>query len=246
MCTASWLTEGDRFHLLFNRDERRSRAVGLAPRLHQAAGIAYLAPIDPESGGTWFAATGRGLLLAILNRSVEGPSEHPGRRSRGSLIPALVGARDPGEVARLLGELPLVDCAPFRLLANFPGEQAMGAVWDGRFLATQPITTEEGLLCSSSRGDLEVTRIRSQQWTAGSGRRAADGVVELRRFHRSHLPARSTLSVCMHRVDAATVSHLEVTRFPGEVEVVYFTGAPCDSGEAERSTLLLQPSSGNG
>jgi hypothetical protein len=241
MCTASWLTAGDRFHLFFNRDERRSRAAGLPPQLQHAAGVDYLAPIDPESGGTWFAATARGLLLALLNRSVDGPAI-PGRTSRGSLIPALVGARDLGEVARLLGEMPLFECAPFRLLANLPGvegAEALGAVWDGQRLATQPITTPDGLLCSSSRGDLEVTRQRSEQWTARGAHRASDGVAELRRFHRSHLPTRSTFSVCMHREDAATVSHLEVARSPTSVEVAYFSGAPCLGGAAERSTLTL-------
>ncbi len=244
MCTASWLTAGDRFHLFFNRDERRARAVGLAPRLQRAAGVDYLAPLDPESGGTWFAATGRGLLLVLLNRSVDGPAA-AGRKSRGSLIPALVGADDLPEVVRLLGELPLVDCAPFRLLANLPGVEALGAVWDGQRLATQAITTADGLLCSSSRGDLEVTRQRSDQWTARSAHRATDGVAELRRFHRSHLPTRSTVSVCMHREDASTVSHLEVARSPTVVEVAYFSGAPCTAGDAERSTLILGLSPGS-
>ncbi len=37
MCTASWLTAGDQFHFFFNRDERRTRAVGLPPGQRQAA-----------------------------------------------------------------------------------------------------------------------------------------------------------------------------------------------------------------
>ncbi|MEO8197976.1 MAG: NRDE family protein [Thermoanaerobaculia bacterium] len=240
MCTASWLTAGDQFHFLFNRDERRTRAVGLPPRERQAGGVAYLSPTDPDSGGTWFAASERGLILALLNRSVDGQTPAPGRRSRGSLIPELVAAGDLAEVAALLAALDLAECAPFRLFADLPGGPALGAVWDGLHLATQPITTGAGLLCSSSRGDHEVTRVRSELWTARSRERSASGLAELRRFHRSHLPTRSAASVCMHREDAATVSHLEVLRTPDEVQVDYFAGSPCSAGEPARSTLPLR------
>ena len=239
MCTASWLTAGDRFHFFFNRDERRTRAAGLPPERRQAEGVAYLSPIDPDSGGTWFAATEHGLLLALLNRSLDGRPPAPGRRSRGSLIPALVGARDLTEVATRLAAQPLAECAPFRLFAELPGAAALGAVWNGAELQTQAITTSSGLLCSSSRGDQEVTRVRSELWTARHARRAADGVAELRRFHRSHEPTRSAVSVCMHREDASTVSHLEVLREPGALQVAYFDGSPCSAGEPNCTTLPL-------
>lgn len=242
MCTASWLTAGDRFHFLFNRDERRTRAVGLPPRLLSADGVAYLAPVDPDSGGTWFAATERGLLLALLNRSVDGQPAAAGRRSRGSLIPALAAAGDLAAVAARLAAQALGECAPFRLFADLPGAPALGAVWDGQRLAMQPITTASGLLCSSSRGDNEVTRLRSELWSARARLRQAAGLEELRQFHRSHLPTRSAASVCMHREDAATVSHLEVLRTSGEIEVAYFAGSPCSAGEPERSQLPLTPS----
>lgn len=239
MCTASWLTAGDRFHFFFNRDERRTRAAGLPPERRQAEGVAYLSPIDPDSGGTWFAATEYGLILALLNRSVAGQPPAAGRRSRGSLIPALVGARDLTEVAARLGRLPLAELAPFRLFADLPGAAALGAVWNGAGLETQEIAASSGLLCSSSRGDQGVTRVRSELWTARSGQRAADGVAELRRFHRSHEPSRSASSVCMHRQDASTVSHLEVRRESGALHIAYFDGSPCSAGDPERTTLPL-------
>lgn len=127
MCTASWLTEGDRFHFLFNRDERRTRALGQPPAV--------------------------------------------GWRSRGSLITDLVQAANLAEVATLLGQLALAECAPFRLFADLPGSAAaLGAVWNGYELATQPIKSGSGLLCSSSRGDQHVTDVRSALWSpCGAG-----------------------------------------------------------------------------
>ncbi len=245
MCTASWLTEGDRLHFFFNRDERRTRAIALPPEQRQGDGFAYLSPIDPDSGGTWFAATDRGLILALLNRTIDGQPPAAGRRSRGTLIPALVGARDLAAVATLLGELALAECAPFRLFADLPGRAALGAVWNGRELETQALLTPSGLLCSSSRGDHQVTRERSALWSARSAQRALDGPAELRRFHRSHLPVRSASSVCMHREDASTVSHLEVVREPGAMHVAYFAGSPCGAGDPVRSTLPLVAPTGS-
>lgn len=239
MCTVSWLTAGDRFHLLFNRDERHTRAPGLPPALLHAGGVAYLAPVDPDSGGTWFAASELGLLLCLLNRSVDGRPTAAGRRSRGSLIPELIAAPSLAEVARGLESLELADCSPFRLLANLPGGAALGAVWDGESLAMQPITTASGLLCSSSRGDRAATRVRSELWASRAPERASSGVAELRRFHRSHLPERSAVSVCMHRDDAATVSLLEATRTGDGFELAYFSGPPCTAGDPERSQLPL-------
>lgn len=245
MCTASWLTEGDRFHFFFNRDELRTRARALPPERRQGDGCVYISPIDPDSGGTWFAATDRGLILALLNRSVDGRPPAAGRRSRGTLIPALVGAGDLATVATLLGELPLAECAPFRLFADGPGQSALGAVWNGLELQIQPLLTPSGLLCSSSRGDHQVTRERSELWSARRAQRAADGPAELRRFHRSHLPVRSASSVCMHREDASTVSHLEVRREPEAVHVAYFAGSPCGAGEPVSAILPLVAATGS-
>jgi len=245
MCTASWLTDGERFHFLFNRDERLTRSRGLPPDKRQSADVVYLAPIDPDSGGTWFAATDRGLILALLNRTVDGQPPAVGRRSRGSLIPELVQARDLTQVATLLGRLALAECAPFRLFADLPASaDALGAVWNGRDLATQAIAAHSGLLCSSSRGDQLVTDLRGELWRKRAAQRAAEGVAELRRFHRSHLPSRSAASVCMHREDAATVSHLELLREPEAVCVTYSDGSPCNPGGSGTFRLPLRASPG--
>ncbi|MEO8275756.1 MAG: NRDE family protein [Thermoanaerobaculia bacterium] len=244
MCTASWLTDGPRFHLLFNRDELLRRSRGVAPELHAREGVAYLSPTDPQSGGTWFAATERGLLVALLNRNVDGQtsgSTTPGRRSRGSLIPELVGARTIAEFNRLLEALDLSECPPFRMFANLPGEpHSSGAVWNGERLSIQAITTPSGLLCSSSRGDQRATEVRSALWSERAAERAALGAEALRRFHRSHEPERSAVSVCMHREDAQSVSHLDVTRDATVITVAYFDGPPCSVAEPSRSTLRLR------
>lgn len=239
MCTASWLTEGDRFHFLFNRDERLTRAAGRPPERRFAEGVAYLSPIDPESEGTWLAVTERGLLLALLNRSVAGRQAPAGSRSRGTLIPELAPASSIEDLARRIAALDLAECAPFRLFAHLGERAALGAVWDGRERAVQSLGTASGLLCSSSLGDLAVTRSRSELWSARRREIAAHGLDELRRFHRSHLPERGPASVCMHRDDAQTVSHLELLRTPDAFHLTYFDGPPCTASTPVSSSLPI-------
>ena len=105
MCTASWLDRPEGFELFFNRDERRTRARSLPPRVVTAPdGTRYLAPIDAESGGTWIAVNEHGLAVCLLNRYPEvlAPATP---RSRGHLVThlagtgALAGATDLGAAA---------------------------------------------------------------------------------------------------------------------------------------------------
>jgi hypothetical protein len=57
----------DAVQLAFNRDESRTRAVGLPPRKKQFGNRAAILPTDPASGGTWLAVNDAGLALAVLN-----------------------------------------------------------------------------------------------------------------------------------------------------------------------------------
>ena len=71
MCTVSWRLDADGYELLFNRDELRTRAEGLSPSRHEAANTGFVAPIDPDGGGTWIAANqeafdAQGLFDAVL------------------------------------------------------------------------------------------------------------------------------------------------------------------------------------
>jgi hypothetical protein len=63
----SWVYEHDGYHLLCNRDEKKSRASGLGPRVQARHGVQFIAPIDPESGGTWIAVNEFGLSTCLLN-----------------------------------------------------------------------------------------------------------------------------------------------------------------------------------
>ncbi|MGE0638886.1 MAG: NRDE family protein [Thermoanaerobaculia bacterium] len=231
MCTASWLAAGDEFHFLFNRDERRTRARGLPPRRGNAGATAFVAPIDAEAGGTWIAVSGCGLLLALLNRTANSPADaepRPGSVSRGTLIPSLVDAADANAVFARLAATDLHALAPFRLVVRDGQSGAIAtATWNRSSLERRQLDPQSGLLCSSSLGDRRVTDARTPIWE----RLRSDGtpltLEKLRSFERSHEPAPSAESVCMHRDDAETVSQTEIRIDPRTVTMRYTDGPPC-------------------
>lgn len=240
MCTASWLFAGEEFCLLFNRDERRVRPRGLPPRPAETGGVRYLAPVDAAAGGTWIAVNEHGLLFALLNRTEEGVAPGSGSTSRGSVIPALVGFSGASRANQGLAALDLRQCAPFRLLVRDPRSREMFcSAWNGTILDSVELDTNAGLLCSSSLGDERVTRARTPQWERLFEKDRPPRLEELRHFQRSHEPEPSAESVCMHRDDAETVSHVEIRIVSGLATMSYVDGSPCRNPVSATETLAL-------
>jgi hypothetical protein len=140
LCTATWIHGADGgLEFFFNRDEARSRGPETPPAVHEAGSasevVRYLAPGDSEGGGTWIAVSERGLCLGLLNAYGAGRGEEPeSPTSRGLLIPDLIDAHSPREVAERLAGRDLFSFRPFVLLAVAPGPDRAEALvyrWDG-------------------------------------------------------------------------------------------------------------------
>lgn len=240
MCTASWLRLGDELRVFFNRDELAGREPGDVPAATELEGVRFVAPRDGRAGGTWIAASDRGLALALLNRSDGVLPPSPG--SRGRLIPRLMVARDPDDLASRLLREPLRDLPPFSL-ASYWLEPARAelAVWDGRYLAVERLDPAGGMLCSSGLGDGRAAAERAARLAEARARSERWEFDELRAFHRSHEPEPSAWSVCMHRSDAGTVSYTELSLSPAGVRLRYLGGAPCRGGEPTELALGTSP-----
>lgn len=221
MCTVSW-SRGDRsYHLFFNRDEQHSRVVGLPPRRLDFGGVAVLAPLDPEGGGTWLAVNAFGLTVAILNFYTETANVGPGRRSRGLLVRSLADARDPAEVAQRLAGERLGDYAPFSLLVVPARGPSVGWQWNGGVLTRDDSPDATAMRASSSVRTSEVLAARQRCYAE----MVAPDVQDLechRRFHRQFDPQAGAESVAMFRPDARTVSHCEIAVDETEVRMAYF------------------------
>src|SRR6266487_3365185 len=119
MCTVSWVQTPEGYHLLCNRDERRSRAVALPPRIQARGWVRFIAPVDPDSGGTWIAVNEFGVSACVLNGAnltrrlpltSNGSTKIP--RSRGLLLRDLVWANSTDECTLWMNQLDLTPFAP--------------------------------------------------------------------------------------------------------------------------------------
>lgn len=237
MCTVSWVPALDGYILLFNRDERRTRPVAIAPSVRVIDGVSFLAPTDPEGGGTWVSVNTAGVTVALANRYGDTRSPEPSRReSRGRLVMALASSLGLEEAEQRLSAAPLDRYEGFTLVVLEPGAPALTVRWDGRTL-TPAHHAAPGLLVASSAVDetaAVAARTRAFKAAAAVGgwtRRALCGV------HSGHQGERGPLSVCMHRADATTVSLTHVEVDPARIAIAYHAGQPCETPPVARVSL---------
>jgi hypothetical protein len=218
MCTATWLRHpGDGFELFFNRDEKHTRMPASPPELRRDNdGTRFLAPRDPEHGGTWIAVNEFGVCVCLLNGSGTALSETP--VSRGLLVHRLAGALSAKDVLHRAAAAKLDSFAPFVVLAlDFETENAVSCEWSQGELH---ICDRAGPhLTSSSFDTAEVCRRRRLDFERHSQ--------NLFEFHRSHDGPPSAYSTCMHRGDAATVSFSHIRVSARQVDFHYSPGPPC-------------------
>lgn len=223
MCTVSVVPPGGGrgWRLVINRDERRTRSVAWPPVERLAETVTVVSPVDSHGLGTWVAATDEGLAFALVNVSPAAALlPQAGDVSRGTVIPAIVGAAAPGDAWHRLSALRLTSIAPFRVIA-VGGRELAWAHWDGRTLrcASEPLVRPR-LFASSSLGDDLVAEPRAQLFEQllaleDDPWRAQD------RLHVHTWPDRRHVSVNMSRSDACTVSRTSVVVGDARCEMTY-------------------------
>jgi Transport and Golgi organisation 2 len=208
MCTVSIISTSEPgFRLVTNRDVERTRPLGRAPTWHTLGRARAIWPTDAMAGGTWVAATDRGLVLCLLNKYMEPPPDLSGVRvlvSRGTIIPRLAEAADGAGAMEALASMDLDAIAPFRMLAcdAFAGAvRVLEADWDRRELRRLDHTTP-ACFVSSGLGDSKVL-VRLPLFEQAVRQDDPDAQDA---FHRHVWPDRPEVSVLMRRRDARTVS----------------------------------------
>jgi hypothetical protein len=212
------------FRIVCNRDEVRERAPAGPPKWRAidrpgCPGARAIWPRDMEAGGTWIAAAEHGLALCLLNLNLEPPPDLRGLRglkSRGLVIPSLIGAESAQDAMTRLKRLSLRAFAPFRLIAvDGRGEEIaiLEARWDRQQLLFAHAAKTPACYVSSGLGDsLAAPRIGLFDRMVVNG----NGPVGERQdeFHRHTWPDRPEISVMMSRPDARTVSVTKVEAVP--------------------------------
>lgn len=241
MCTVSFLPSRRGFVLAMNRDERKSRVEGLPPRLWRAGARRCLYPSEPD-GGSWIGVNDRGLALALINWYEKPQRDRTLMTSRGLVIPHLLQAEDVETAGALLKELPLARINPFRLIAISLSHATIREWrWDGKTLTLLRPDWRRRHWFSSGFDEALANRKRKTVVRAKVRTASAETPDWLRRLHRSHAPARSAYSICMHRDLAETVSYTEIAATSRLAKMTYAPGAPCAAKPKRRSRLPLRP-----
>ncbi len=228
MCTLTFVPAEDGYMVGMNRDELLTRPVALPPRVFERSWIEMVYPRE-LSGGTWIACNGQGNLLALLNwNASESHNLSEKRRTRGLVIPQLIGLPDSATADSHFQQMNLDGLFPFRLIGVFRSEKVVNEWWwDGTAKKFLRLSWARKHWFSSSLSDSLAEKERGRACEAVAGEPAAGSNGWLRRLHRSHVPGPGPFSVCVHRQDAATVSYTEVRCGRTQISMDYLDGNPC-------------------
>ena len=236
MCTLAWGEEGNSLWICFNRDELRIRPPAEPPAIHHGTGPAAVYARDPQGGGTWFAASQSGFAVALLNHypTGKGPLPHH-TRSRGLLVVDLVETGTPQQAGRLLQSTDLAAFSPFCLFILSPHETNAFA-WDGEQL--QPLEYERPFWTTSSYKPEEVLAWRTGWWLARVENRNLDQA-EASRLMRQAWPENPACGLTMDRVDARTLSQIQLELAPAGLTFAYRERETEGSGYGQPSRIQL-------
>ena len=229
MCTLS-VIPGDNGYLLgMNRDERIARGAGLPPQVREVAGARAIYPTDGE-GGTWLGVNEHAVALALLNwTDLSSPALHTKkRRSRGVLIPALIGSRTLSAIQAALANMSIEGILPFRLVGVFPAERKIGEWrWNSvqREFLLHPWEARNWF--SSSLWNTLAEHLRGAACRNAWSESDAGSAPWLRRLHASHADASGAFSLCVHRPEVRTLSYSEIDCTSAAIRMKHFVGSLC-------------------
>jgi hypothetical protein len=243
MCTLSVIPRDNGFLLGMNRDEKIARGAGLPPHVHVVHGTRAVYPGDGDSG-TWIGVNEHGSAFALLNWNDAVPASLSTRktRSRGCLIPRLIGFRVLKEVHGLLADQNLDGTLPFRLVGVFPSEKQIGEWrWNSARLELVQHKWEARHWFSSSLLDLQAEMVRGAACREAWAQKDAASGEWLRRLHSSHTDPTGRLSLCVHRIDVRTLSYSEIECGPFTIRMRHSVGSPCTTEPGDGKAVGLVP-----
>lgn len=239
MCTVTFIPRRSGYCLAMNRDEKRTRAKGLAPAIRNLNGHPVLYPSEP-SGGTWIALNDKGVSLALINWYAITARVRANGVSRGVIIPSLSAADSSALANTELAALPLDRINPFRLIGVFPASQEITEWrWNLKQLTRKRHRWLAQQWISSGFDEHTAQRLRSKTFRQAQTQESAGTIGWLRRLHRSHSPQTGPFSTCMHRTDAATVSYTEIDVFRERASLRHVCGPPCGGSRVTLNEVVL-------
>lgn len=243
MCSVSWLIDDESYQIFFNRDEQKTRAKALPPRIQPMDGMKVLMPIDPVGQGSWISTNEVGVTLCLLN-NYQGDMPKNVLFSRGLLLKNLSKEESIKGVCKAFERLTLPQFAPFVLLAFDlsvcrEGNSVVALTWDG---VRSSVKAAKAPLFSSGVDLRQVTEYRKAAYDKIVGKHPSQE--KLLAFHQHRHPTHPHMSVFMHREDAETVSLTQIIVSEEQQEMRYVGGLSCEklTSDTLRNNTTLLPS----
>lgn len=244
MCTVSTVREDETFHLFFNRDEQENRPKAEPPQLWPATNrnpLPFLAPRDPQGGGSWLAVNQALLVVGLLNNYEPGPSDHSSLPplSRGQVVTQLAGLESLEAIASGLQSMELRHYRPFHFFACHPRKSIIRGSWNGSALVLHQDAAAPWFLTTSSVHRESVCEYRQTLFRETPARPAS-----LETLHHTLDAPPVASGFRMQRADARTVSVSRIDLSAKAIRYHYHTyGA---DGSAHKDTFYLEGAMGVG
>lgn len=205
MCTMTWWRDSDGYHVLFNRDELKTRSEAIPPTNQSTSiGTRFIAPTDPDAGGTWLITNHHGVTVALLNLWHKNPKSNLKPHSRGQLVLTLADLTSATDLSNQLDSLE--NLRPFTIVA-IDRTSCHAFNWDGEMLS--PFSPEPPLTSSSYRfTDVSESRYQTYQELEDHS------ATSLWSYHRGltdKSPSAYTIRMCRDNAQTWSTSKISVT-----------------------------------
>ena len=249
MCTMTWWRDASAYGVFFNRDERKSRSIAQPPTLQRLRGATFLAPRDPDGGGTWLMCNAYGLTVAILNAYQAdwqrlAAAETGGELlSRGEIPLLLADAKNVAEATARIEELEVTRYRPFVVVCVGPRDEFCARSDETGQFHQHALPVPQPLL-SSSFDPENVFDARSGAYHRMVGANVTRDRLEA--FHRldrvspeARQPMPTAYTPKMLRADAQSFSLTELQVSPDCVRCRYEAFAPEFEGDSSTFEMEL-------
>jgi len=221
MCTLTWIKNDSSYEVFFNRDELLTRQEELPPLEHQLGSVRFLAPTDPQGGGTWIGVNDYGVTLCLANLYPSNRVEGVQYNSRGQLLWSLLSSQNLKELVFQIKDKNLKDYLGFRMAGFSLKENVHLIEYDGNNLKINIKANDCYPVTSSSFQSLDVQNARIKYFEDSIGRTKQLTSEILEDYQNSQYPALSPYSVCMKRDNACTKSYSRIRVDEKNISFIY-------------------------
>lgn len=240
MCTVSYLPTDKGFILTSNRDEAPFRKdTDVVKR--DIAGQNVLFPVDPVSGGSWFAVSDAGTVAALLNGAYKTFKPSAGYTySRGQVLLDAFRISDPVEFAR---KTDFSNTAPFTLIV-MRANRIHQIIWDGTHTLHLELYPHQRHFWSSvTLYPAEVRKWRAELFDRWYKETPSFSQEDIMTFHRYGGQGDAENDFVMNRDEVVRTLTITSAEHTGDRIVLRHMNVVTDDKPEFRQTLDISPAS---